>query len=205
MNHLTGVKFHDLSTTSPTTATPIQHHGEDSLVSAIFQKSGAQPQTSLKRSIWINRQEKFLRVRPTCNESAQILILLCGDIETCPGPAIKYGSCMKTVRKNQSRLCCASCKLLHHIKCMDDEKKPSASPVYQNHSKSKIIQRSLQRRINNSTNYLSSLSYLQLKALKFCIKIFVDFWHTNKIFVISLVISKLGICYKSKYVQQNLR
>ena len=51
----------------------------------------------------------------------QILILLCGDIETCPGPAIKCGSCMKTVRKNQSRICCTSCKLLHHIKCMDDE------------------------------------------------------------------------------------
>ena len=47
---ITGVEFHALSTTSPA-ATPIQHHGEDSLVSAIFQNSGAQPQTSLKRSI----------------------------------------------------------------------------------------------------------------------------------------------------------
>eukprot|EP00112_Aurelia_sp_Birch-Aquarium-sp1_P015555 Seg346.1 transcript_id=Seg346.1/GoldUCD/mRNA.D3Y31 product="hypothetical protein" protein_id=Seg346.1/GoldUCD/D3Y31 len=75
-------------------------------------------------SIWINRQEKHFQVRPTRNKSivmVQILILLCGDIETCPGPATKCGSCMKTVRKNQSRICCAGCKLLHHLKCIDNE------------------------------------------------------------------------------------
>ncbi len=77
------------------------------------------------------------------------------------------------------------------------KQKPSATPVYQNLSKSKIIQRSPQRRINNITNYLSLLSYLQGKALKFCIKIFEDFWHTNKVFVISLVISKESIFFRS--------
>ena len=36
-------------------------------------------------SIWINRQVKLIRVRPTHNKlivMVQILILLCGDIET---------------------------------------------------------------------------------------------------------------------------
>ena len=39
-----------LFTTFPT-ATPVQHRGEDSRVSTIFQKSSAPSQTSLKRSI----------------------------------------------------------------------------------------------------------------------------------------------------------
>ena len=50
MNHKTRVEFHILFTTFPTT-TPVRHHGEDSRVSAIFQKSCAPPQTSFKRSI----------------------------------------------------------------------------------------------------------------------------------------------------------
>ena len=50
MNNITRVKFHILFTTFPT-ATPVQHRGEDSRVSAIFQKSSALSQTSLKRSI----------------------------------------------------------------------------------------------------------------------------------------------------------
>ena len=77
------------------------------------------------------------------------------------------------------------------------KQKPSATPVYQNLPKSKIIQRSPQRRINNSTNNLSLLSYSQGKALKFCIKISVDLWLTNKIFVISLVTSKESIFSRS--------
>ena len=40
MNHITGVKSHIFSTTSPT-ATPVQHRREKFFVSAIFQKSGA--------------------------------------------------------------------------------------------------------------------------------------------------------------------
>ena len=50
MNHITRVKFHILFTTFPI-ATPVQHRGEDSRVSAIFQKSSAPSQTSLQRSI----------------------------------------------------------------------------------------------------------------------------------------------------------
>ena len=66
---------------------------------------------------------KHLQVRPIRNSSAVmvLLILLCGDIETCPGPAIKCGFCMKAIKKNQSRICCTSCNLLHHIKCVDNE------------------------------------------------------------------------------------
>ena len=52
MNHITRVKFHILSTTFPT-ATPVQHRGEDSRVSTIFQKSSAPSQTSLTRSIYL--------------------------------------------------------------------------------------------------------------------------------------------------------
>ena len=67
---------------------------------------------------------KRIEVRPTHSKlivMIQILILLCGDIETCSGYVIKCGSCMKTVRKNQSRIYCIGCKLLHHLKCMDND------------------------------------------------------------------------------------
>ena len=79
-------------------------------------------ETFICSSIWIKEQLKHLLVRPIRNSSAVMVLLirLCGDIETCPGPAIKCGFCMKVIRKNQSRICCTSCNLLHHIKCVDN-------------------------------------------------------------------------------------
>ena len=55
MHHFTRVKLCILSTT-PLTASPVQHRGEDSLVSAIFQKINAQHQTSLKKSIVVGKR-----------------------------------------------------------------------------------------------------------------------------------------------------
>ena len=63
MNHITRVKFHILFTTFPT-ATPVQHRGEASHVSAIFQKSSAPSQTSLKRSIELKDiRDAFAKVK----------------------------------------------------------------------------------------------------------------------------------------------
>ena len=33
----------------------------------------------------------------------QLILLLCGDIDTCPGPTNKRGTCLKSIRKNQSK------------------------------------------------------------------------------------------------------
>ena len=51
-----------------------------------------------------------------------ILILLAGDIETCPGPGPKYTcpTCSKTIRKNQKFGCCDTCNSRCHMKCLTD-------------------------------------------------------------------------------------
>ena len=50
-------------------------------------------------SIWEYKQEHGLRLRP--KNGLKILLILAGDIELCPGPAIKCSNCLETIRKNQ--------------------------------------------------------------------------------------------------------
>ena len=48
------------------------------------------------------------------------LLLLCNDIALNPGPVtskLVCPVCSKTIRKNQGRLNCVSCKVWHHLKC----------------------------------------------------------------------------------------
>ena len=46
------------------------------------------------------------------------MLLLCGDIETCPGPVLKCCSCTKTLRRNQSRVAFSRCNQFLHLKCI---------------------------------------------------------------------------------------
>ena len=47
----------------------------------------------------------------------QLLLLLSGDIETCPGPMDRCGSCLKALKKTQSRMSCSQCHVKFHLKC----------------------------------------------------------------------------------------
>jgi hypothetical protein len=51
------------------------------------------------------------------------LLLLCNDIALNPGPVtskLVCPVCCKTIRKNQGRLNCLSCKVSHHLKCSSE-------------------------------------------------------------------------------------
>ena len=69
-------------------------------------------------SLWVQRQSRGLQLRPDGPTFIQLMLLLCGDVETCPGPSIKCCSCAKTVRKNQSRATCVHCRKTLHLKCL---------------------------------------------------------------------------------------
>ena len=47
------------------------------------------------------------------------LLLLCGDIETCPGPS-NCCNCHKTIRRNQSNMSCSECERKFHLKCFEE-------------------------------------------------------------------------------------
>ena len=79
MNHITGVKLHILSTTSPFTATPVQHRGE----SIILQKSSTQIHISLKRSI------AYLVGNEAAQDLKLVLILLQGFQLFCSHSNVK--------------------------------------------------------------------------------------------------------------------
>lgn len=49
------------------------------------------------------------------------MLLLWGDVETCPGPVIKCCSCLKTVRRSQSRAACTRCGEIIHLKCLNKD------------------------------------------------------------------------------------
>ena len=57
-------------------------------------------------SLWQNRKSSGILLRPTRSAIERLigLLLICGDIESCPGPTIKCSSCAQTIRKNQSRI-----------------------------------------------------------------------------------------------------
>eukprot|EP00112_Aurelia_sp_Birch-Aquarium-sp1_P026369 Seg932.4 transcript_id=Seg932.4/GoldUCD/mRNA.D3Y31 product="hypothetical protein" protein_id=Seg932.4/GoldUCD/D3Y31 len=70
-------------------------------------------------SLWQNRKSSGILLRPTKSTVERLigLLLICGDIETCPGPTIKCSSCAKTIRKNKSRIQCSQCNGKFHLKC----------------------------------------------------------------------------------------
>ena len=72
----------------------------------------------LTTSIWSYKQERGISFRP--RSALTILLILAEDIETCPGPCLKYNCCSKTIRKNQAVGCCSICDNKHHMKCLLD-------------------------------------------------------------------------------------
>ena len=72
-------------------------------------------------SLWVQPQRHGIQLRPDGPTFIQLMLLLCGDIETFPGPSIKCCSCAKTVRKNQNRATCMQCKETLHLKCLTND------------------------------------------------------------------------------------
>ena len=70
----------------------------------------------INSSIWVYHQQKGLRLRPSRPSFFQLILVLCGDIKTCPGPVLKCRSCSKTIRRNQSRATCTRCNEHLHLK-----------------------------------------------------------------------------------------
>ena len=72
----------------------------------------------INSSIWVYHQQHGLLLRPSRPTFIQLILLLCGDIETCPGPVLKCRSCSKTIRRTQSRATCTRCNEFLHLKCL---------------------------------------------------------------------------------------
>ena len=67
----------------------------------------------------------------------QLLVLLSGDIETCPGPIDRCGLFPKALKKNQSRMSCSQCHLKFHLKCFctdDSGVKCNSCLIYYNNT-----------------------------------------------------------------------
>ena len=64
----------------------------------------------------------------------QMLLLLAGDVELCPGPschsALSCKTCLKTIRKNQSREMCSVCEGICHLKCLKDRFENGVEKLY---------------------------------------------------------------------------
>ena len=73
-------------------------------------------------SLWVNKQVNLCWLRPTPRGVVTILLLMAGDIESCPGPVLRkvcFG-CKKTIRKNQRSSTCDECKNTLHFKCLGE-------------------------------------------------------------------------------------
>lgn len=80
------------------------------------QSQGLQ-ETFIYSSLWSYRRLSGTGLRTSRTSLIQLLLLLSGDIETCPGPSDRCGLCLKGLKKNQSRMSCSQCHLKFHLKC----------------------------------------------------------------------------------------
>ena len=60
-----------------------------------------------------------------------MLLIVAGDIETCPGPKYTCPTCTKTIRKNQKYGCCDTCSSRCHMKCLEDKLDRNFNPKCQ--------------------------------------------------------------------------
>ena len=74
-------------------------------------------------SLWVNKEANLFWLRPKPRGVVTVLLLMAGDIETCPGPVqrkVCFG-CKKTIRKNQRSCFCDGCKKIQHFKCLGED------------------------------------------------------------------------------------
>ena len=74
-------------------------------------------------SLWNTRANFSTRNREhRVKALSLLLILMCGDIETCPGP-IRCSSCEKSIKRTQSSNKCNDCQREFHLKCFGESNK----------------------------------------------------------------------------------
>ena len=83
-------------------------------------------ETHILSSLWQAKGGKFnFRVCSSNRSLINLLILMCGDIHSCPGPSpmaqrLSCPACLNKIRNNQSRIKCISCEMLFHPKCFGE-------------------------------------------------------------------------------------
>lgn len=82
-------------------------------------------ETFASTSLWVHKGGKFtFSVRSSKRSLINLLILMCADVQPCPGPLAKQlscSACLKTIRKNQARMQRSSCLGVLNMKCFGDE------------------------------------------------------------------------------------
>lgn len=80
-------------------------------------------ETFIYSSLWINKETNVFWLRPHRRGLVSLLLLIAGDVESCPGPVPRKTclSCHKTIRKNQRRAICINCNETLHLKCLVEE------------------------------------------------------------------------------------
>jgi len=68
--------------------------------------------------VWRDRNGDFEGLNK--HKGLDLLLLLAGDIEICPGPSTRCNTCNKTIIKNLSSHSCVSCGRIIHLKCLCD-------------------------------------------------------------------------------------
>ena len=66
-------------------------------------------------SLWFKRRN-IQPIRYSCKSLLTVLLLACGDIESCPGPTNCFG-CDDPFEKDVDHVTCRSCNNIYHLKC----------------------------------------------------------------------------------------
>ena len=74
-------------------------------------------------SLWVNKEVNLFWFRPKPRGVAAVLLLMAGDIETCPGPVQRKVCfiCNKTIRRNQRSSMRDGCNKTLHFKCLGED------------------------------------------------------------------------------------
>ena len=73
--------------------------------------------TAIYSSLWSFRRINEIELRTSRTSLITLMLLLSGDIETCPGPIDRCGWYLTALKKRKSRMACSQCYLKFHLKC----------------------------------------------------------------------------------------
>ena len=104
-------------------------------------------------------------LRPHRTSVSTMLLLLCGDIETCPGPIMKCNTCTKTIRKNQRSQNCSVCNTKFHEKCLVDKLENGGERFYCTMCDMRP-DTDENNNVNDTGMFKTLLSYLKPRGLK---------------------------------------
>ena len=134
-------------------------------------------ETFFYSSLWSYRRINGTRLRTSRTSLIQLLLILSGDIETCPGPSDRCGLYLEALKKNQSMMSCSQCYLKFHLKCFcsDDSGVKCNCCLFNNNNTQDGAYQDQQKNVHRYD--ILNLAILSLKrALRFCIKTLESCW-----------------------------